>query len=105
MAGPQPQPGCWCGWTYRAFLDFVWSRPGLQHFTVDCDFGCGVIVKGEGRVPDGLIPQLDPQEREAIAAGWLALGDNSEAAFDYLQRNKVPLLNLISAQDFGAVFG
>ena len=33
IAGPQFSPGSWCGVTYKAFLDFVFSRSDLSYFT------------------------------------------------------------------------
>jgi hypothetical protein len=44
-ATPQFIPGSWCGVTYQAFVDFVLANPGLDYFTFDVDFGCGVILK------------------------------------------------------------
>ncbi|PWT97626.1 MAG: hypothetical protein C5B53_07805, partial [Candidatus Melainabacteria bacterium] len=35
----------WCGVTYKAFIDFVLDNDSVEYFTVDCDYGCGVIFK------------------------------------------------------------
>ena len=44
MATPHFIPGCWCGVSYKAYLDFVQAR-GLDYCTVDTDYGCGIISK------------------------------------------------------------
>jgi hypothetical protein len=103
MATAQPQSGCWCGLTYRAFIDFVRSEPGLSFFTVDCDYGCGVILKGVP-APD-FVPRPTPAAEAAALEDWRALGDDDAAAFACLRQHKQALLRLVSAEAFMAACG
>ena len=45
LAQPKFIPGEWCGVTYQAFIDFVSNRDDLEFYTVDTDYGCGIIHK------------------------------------------------------------
>jgi len=40
----------WTGDVWKAFAELRFSRPDLDVFTIDCDWGCGVILKGEQEV-------------------------------------------------------
>ena len=51
LAQPKFIPGEWCGVTYQAFIDFVNNREDLEFYTVDTDYGCGIIHKQPGRMP------------------------------------------------------
>ena len=37
--------GEWCGVSYQAYVDFISQRHDLAAYTVDTDYGCGVIRK------------------------------------------------------------
>jgi hypothetical protein len=39
VATPGFVPGCWCGLTYKAYLDFVCGRRDLNYQTIDTDYG------------------------------------------------------------------
>jgi hypothetical protein len=45
IAVPQYVLGEWCGVSYRAYVDFISERNDLAVYTVDTDYGCGVIRK------------------------------------------------------------
>ena len=80
----------WCGLTYKAFIDFKNNNNMIQTYVVDCDFGCGIILKNKQRndaytLPDGLI--LD-----------------DVAKFDFFIKNAKSLLDLISPTDFVNIF-
>jgi hypothetical protein len=47
LVSPTFTPGAWCGATYAAYIDFV-SERDLDFYTVDTDYGCGVIKKRGG---------------------------------------------------------
>ena len=49
VAGAQPIPGEWCGVSYQAYIDFVHDGDDLEFYTVDVDYGCGVIRKARKR--------------------------------------------------------
>lgn len=107
MAMPQPSgSGCWCGYSHRAFIDFVWSTPGLAHFTIDCDYGCGVVIKGgrRGRSAERLLDALglgaDPALRPQALAEWNASAEDPAASFACLEAHKRELLNLVSVERF-----
>ena len=70
VAGPVFREGVWCGVTYQAYVDFVHGRNDLAFYTVDCDYGCGVIRK-KPRV-DWLGARADGRCPAAAAAGEAA---------------------------------
>ena len=105
-ASPTWIPGPWCGVSYKAFLDFVVRRDDIDYYTIDADYGCGVIVKNASlsarvarlslRVRRGLSRDL----REKVVRGWLEIGGDFARAFDYFNANKASLLQLISIEQF-----
>ena len=87
--------GEWCGVSYQAYVDFISQRHDLAVYTVDTDYGCGVIRK-----------LADPSPQSATAAGAELLGDwrskrgDPMEAFAFLQAHKQVLLNLITTDEF-----
>jgi hypothetical protein len=51
LVSPTFTPGAWC---YAAYIDFVSDRDDLAFYTVDTDYGCGVIKKRGGGPLRGL---------------------------------------------------
>lgn len=115
LVDPEPQPGAWCGTSYKAFVDFVIDRPDLDYLTVDADFGCGVVIKrSAGAGLRGLSQGLHAfarqfgadsgreRRRRALFARWRALGDDYDAAWRLFSRRRRPLLNLVSPGEFAA---
>lgn len=92
MAGPDFKAGGWCGVTYAAFIDFVLNRHDLSHYTVDCDFGCGVIFKRHRPQP----LTMDP----ALYFEWIATGGDMADRYTLFNRHRQRLLNLISVEKF-----
>ena len=89
MADPVWREGPWCGATYKAFLDFVLGRDDLAYYTVDTDFGCGVIRKGApGVQPERLIPE------------WRKFGNDLQAAYRFFVQHQRELLNLVTVEEF-----
>jgi hypothetical protein len=95
IAVPEYIPGEWCGVGYQAYIDFISQRRDLAAYTVDTDYGCGVIRK------------LANRSREcATSAGadllkdWRSKRDDSTEAFALLQAHKQTLLNLITTDEF-----
>ena len=124
-ASPKYVSGDWSGVTYKAYLDVVLARSDLVYFTVDTDYGCGVIRKADDSIsrlsnsilssqttPHSVVrhlaqmvrPRRDDRDlklkRAALARDWFKLGDDFPSAFRFLREHKVPLLNLVSVQDF-----
>lgn len=96
-ASPIAKPGDWCGVSYRAFLDFVIDRSGLDYCTVDIDYGCGIIFKNRAIRDSKLsLPSSDPK----LIAGWFANHDDDATAFRFFMENHVSLLRLTSGKAF-----
>jgi hypothetical protein len=115
LVNPEPQPGGWCGTSYKAFVDFVIDRADLDYLTVDVDYGCGVVTKrSAGAGMRGLSRDLhalarlfgahrgEELRRRAALARWRALGDDYAAAWRLLRRKRRALLNLVSPEEFVA---
>mgnify|MGYP003694088979 CR=1 FL=1 len=87
--------GEWCGVSYQAYVDFISQRHDLAVYTVDTDYGCGVIRK-----------LAEPSPESATAAGaellgdWRSKRDDPMEAFAFLQAHKQVLLNLITTDEF-----
>lgn len=93
MATLRVRPEAWCGVTYHAYVDFVTGRDDLTYYTVDTDYGCGVIRKGDAAPPmDG--------ETAAILGRWRALGDDLDERFRFFVEHRRPLLKLRSIEEF-----
>ena len=115
IAGPDFTPGEWCGVTYQAYIDFVTGRDDLAYYTVDIDYGCGVIEK-IGAPPfwrrafgalAGHLKTRTPEEQAKAAAKakildtWRqAKGSDPITCYAFFEANKQALLNLISLEEF-----
>lgn len=91
LVAPEMIPGSWCGVTFAAFIDFVLENPGLKYLTIDTDYGCGIIRKSTAPSPAG---------RKDIADGWRSARHDFKAAYRYMMQHKVPLLNLVTIEEF-----
>ena len=97
IAAPEYMPGEWCGVGYQAYVDFISQRRDLTAYTVDTDYGCGVIRK-----------LANPSGACATSAGAELLGDwrskrgDPTEAFAFLQTHKQVLLNVITTDEFFA---
>lgn len=106
IAGPLPIPGEWCGVSYQAYVDFVHGRNDLTFYTVDCDYGCGVVRKkqplsGLGQGARTALSMLRRLPTRRLRRQWCeAKQAGSEETFAVFEANRVPLLNLISVEDF-----
>jgi hypothetical protein len=96
LAAPQFHGGNWCGVTYFAYVDFLFSHPELAYYTVDSDCGCGVIKHASS-------------ERVAVTKGvahselmrlWRLHISEGHEMFDFFDEHRKELLNLISVADF-----
>jgi hypothetical protein len=97
VAVPKYIPGEWCGVSYQAYVDFISQRNDLAVYTVDTDYGCGVIRK-----------LANPSAGSTAGAGaellgdWRSKRDDPMAAFAFFQTHKQVLLNLITPEEFFA---
>lgn len=91
------RPGSWCGLTYSAYIKFVLSHPELVYYTVDTDFGCGVIR----RLPvDPHLAAPSGTNQSRLLQQWQCEEQRSRDMFDFFCRHRRELLNLISVQEF-----
>jgi hypothetical protein len=98
IANPKFTPGLWCGVTYKAYLDFVLARDDLSYYTVDTDYGCGVIRKlADDHHPPA--PPAGPEHRDPIER-WQRMGGDFESSFKYFKQNQHHLLKLRSSAEF-----
>jgi hypothetical protein len=93
-ANPAFFHGEWCGVTYKAYIDFVLGNPDLDYFTVDADYGCGVILKPMGTGAK-IKNWLRARRARGLKGEWLAIGNDFDAAFDKLVSDKTRLLRLV----------
>ena len=96
-------PGDWAGVTYKAYVDFVMTRDYLRYFTVDSDYGCGLIFN---RPRPSLLqrwfgarPALS-EERERLFSDWRACGNDYKRIYRFFDDNHSALLNLVSVEEF-----
>jgi hypothetical protein len=114
VATPKFKPGSWCGVTYKAYLDFVCARRDLVYFTVDADFGCGLIRKLDRRSRwskflrniNVFFSDFDSQwrierrQRSSLWREWREIKNDFERAFRFFDEHKKKLLNLVSPEEF-----
>ena len=103
-----PVAGGWAGVTHRAYVDFVNRRGDLTYYTIDTDWGCGVVRK-LGGAADPARRAPSPGEararkhrtwRDQVLARWSALDGDHRQAYRFLRRHRRTLLNLITADEF-----
>jgi SAM-dependent methyltransferase len=109
IAQPTYLQGSWCGVSYEAYIDFVDARDDLAFYTVDTDYGCGVIRKRAGnafiRLGRRLLRAFDAVadgEGRRLMQEWRTLKGDHARRFDVFERHKRTLLNLISVDEFFA---
>jgi hypothetical protein len=93
LAGPSFRPGPWFGVTYCSYVDFLLSHPDLVYYTVDADYGCGVIVKGSR-------DQASASRHGELARLWRLERNQRHDMFDFFHQHRRELLNLIPVRDF-----
>jgi hypothetical protein len=87
--------GEWCGVSYQAYVDFISQRHDLAVYTVDTDYGCGVIRKLAGPSP-----QSATAAGAELLADWRSKRSDSKEAFAFFHEHKQVLLNLITTDEF-----
>ena len=97
---PQFQPGTWCGVTYQAYVDFLLGGRLAGHCTVDADYGCGVVFNEAASVP---APWRGRHPPPRLALDWAEAADDSRRRYDFFDRHRAGLLNLVTPEYFRAV--
>jgi hypothetical protein len=88
---PEYREKSWCGVTYAAFIDFVLPRNAFKYYTVDSDFGCGVVFTDPSR--SAYVPRI--HDRRALECEWRA-GQNNDERLAFYLAHRAALLNVIS---------
>ena len=93
VAGPEFINSSWAGVTYRAFVDFCLGNPAFDYFTIDTDWGCGVIIKSTSpvRVIKNHVRAL---RQRRLLAEWRRIDGNYGALYRMFERRKTELLRL-----------
>jgi len=76
MAAEEIHGGVWCGTCYKAFM-YYRRFSNLEMYTVDTDYGCGVIKKGESE------PKI-----------------YKDFSFEFFDKNRKEVMNIISVEEF-----
>ncbi len=98
---PEFQERFWCGETYGAYIDFVNSLKNIEYYTVDTDYGCGVIKKN---IPPIQSPLSRPQNTpKRMLSDWHNTKSSSPLRYSFFANNKDELLNLMSVAEFVAL--
>jgi hypothetical protein len=98
------QPGNWCGLTYRAYIDFVFSQPARRYCTVDTDYGCGVVHKRASK-GEPVLSAIDKEQIRLLRLQWQILRESEETRYSFFDRHRVELLQLVSVERFVAMEG
>jgi hypothetical protein len=93
LAGPEFQPGSWCGLTYAAFIDFTLSETGLDFYTVDADYGCAVVRRRKQARAQAAGPST-------WTDGWRQTAKDHRQRFAYFDQRRKQLLRLTTTEDF-----
>ena len=102
LVGAQFRPKTWCGLTYAAYVDFCLSGMGTAYFTVDCDFGVGVVFKKlSDAPPEFRATKLSDKHR----LDWFVAKSNDHQRFTYFRSHRRRLLHLITPEQFSAIVG
>lgn len=96
LAAPEFKTGQWCGVTYWAYIDFVLGRSNIRYYTVDSDWGCGVIYKQPASPPDDAL---------RLELDWAAAVKTDAGRFRFFEKHRHRLLNMISVEEFLALEG
>lgn len=86
------------GVTYAAFVDFVLGRDDIDYYTVDTDFGCGVIKKRRPLPSPDRISAVP--ETEGLRLFWEAIRGDETLRYVGFKKRKRELLRMISVREF-----
>ncbi len=90
-------PGrAWCGDTWKAFVETRALRQDLLIFTIDTDFGCGVIKKIETENDKEILSKIPSLSR---------IKEDIQFDYKFLEKHRIDLLGIISVDEFTNLFG
>ena len=85
VASPQLRDGPWSGVTYCAYIEFLWSHPEVEYYTVNTDYGVGVVKKRNG---DDNTRAGSGRATEIIEQWHRARADNNYDVFDFFSTHR-----------------
>ena len=108
IVGYTAKEGSWCGVTYKAYIDFVINRSReLKYYTVNIDYGCGLIFKREKVLPkwiyfprkvliDLMLSLKNARYRKLmkVISKWQNIGYKDPELYKFFKENYWDLLNL-----------
>ena len=97
-ASPLQRDGIWCGRTFEAFLDFV-RQVDLPYFTIDADYGIGVIRKDGGSYEQHPFDSLFKTMTPAARVAWDSTSPEGDR-FLVFEAQRTDLLNLVTEEAF-----
>jgi hypothetical protein len=99
---PHYVSGAWCGVTYKAFLDFVIRSHAVEYFTIDTDYGCGVIRKLSrcDRLLSRARQMFMPTIQRRTESEWMGVGQDFDAAYTVFEAHRSRLLKLVGVDEF-----
>ena len=100
-ASPLETEGIWCGRTFEAFLDFV-RCDELPYFTIDADYGIGVIRKDGNRCGGHPFESQFKPMTPVGRAIWDSIPPDGDR-FCALDQHRVDLLNLVPKEAFASI--
>ncbi len=93
IAAPQWHDRLWCGVSYKAYLDVCVANPGFDYFTIDADFGCGVIMRPR-RLAHAARNRVRARRQRDLARQWQAASVDDDTAYAFFDANRQQLLRL-----------
>ena len=97
LCSPEYVRGAWCGLTFQAYVDFILSGVAMNVFTVDSDFGVGIVHK-----PIGTVTREPP--RDLLLHDWSIARDDAHLRYACFDKHRSELLNLITEEQFMTYF-
>jgi len=82
-------------------LGKVLGRGELGLYTVNTDYGCGVVYK-DRKLPRGSSP-VSNGSRERLTRAWKAARHDDAARCEFLAQHRRELLNLMSIEEFATL--
>ncbi len=93
VASSEYREGSWMGVTYQAYLDVCLENPAFDYFTIDADFGCGVIMRPR-TIFDALRNKARATRQRYLGGQWREQSHSADAAFKFFQSHRADLLRL-----------
>lgn len=92
-ASPSFISGEWCGLTFAAYLDIVLFNSEFQYFTIDSDYGCGIIYRA-----DQFSQFPYASKNSELIQEWRMLSLREK--YTFFEKHHLELLNLMPPDEF-----